>query len=126
MLVTFSCAVTSIIVRMLNGVCQIVVEKKKKESVGEHLLPMCKIVLSELKRFEGRVLSFIGAQNIIERMLPLDSDKEVLQILVHDPEKAEMFEGSQALAHFRNQLLQITNVNAHWEVSMKRYYMKLL
>ena len=103
---------------MLNGVCQIAVEKKKKETVGEHLLPVCKIVFSKLKRFEGRVSSFVDDQNIVGRLFPLDSDKEALQAINNDIEKIKSFEGSQVLALLRHQLLQITDLDEKWQVSV--------
>ena len=124
--VTFSCAVTGIIVRMQNDVCQIVVEKRKRDIVGEQLLPLCKIVFSELKLFEGSICSFAIAQKIPERLFPLDSDREVSHILTNDPEKARNFEGSQVLAHFRNQLRCITNVDDDLEVSTSDYFTNVL
>ena len=117
-LVTFSCAVTGIIVRTQNDVCQIVVEKKKKEIVGEQLLPLCNIVYSKLKPFTGNVCSFDDDHKIPERLLPLDSDKEVNEILSNDPDKAKTFEGTQALTHLRLLLKTITDLDNNVDVSI--------
>ena len=116
--VTFSCAVTGIAIRMQNDVCQIIVEKKKKEIVGEQLLPLCKIVFSKLKVFEGKVS--VISQRMPERLLPLDSDKEVNKAIGSDPEKAKNLVGAQASTHLRILMTHITDLDDDLEVSISQ------
>ena len=126
--VTFSCAAVGIVVRMKEGTCQIIVEKKKKETVGEQLLPPSKIVPSELKPFNGDTLSFTTTHDIPPRMFPLQSDKDECLLLQAKIDKWETPEEKAFLIHFRMILNGITRQinSSKWEVSENLYLVKSL
>ena len=117
----FSCAVVGIVVRMKDGTCQIVVEKKKKETVGEQLLTPSKIVPSELKPFEGDTLYFSTTHDIPLRMFPLQSERETCVAVKEKAGKCEMFEGRELLIHFRVIVMDIIRNLENWEVSTNYY-----
>ena len=124
--VTFASAVAGIVVRIQGGACQVVTGKKKGEIVGEQHLPLCKIVLSELTTYEESVRSFGVAQNIPLLLFPSDSDQEIFDTLDNEPDKTKLFEGAQALAHFRFVLKDLAMLDDDLEVSIQFYLKEML
>ena len=129
--VTFSCTVVGIVVRMKDDMCQIVVGKRKKEIVGEQLLPPSKIVPSELKPFKGDIQLFTTTHDIHLRMFPLQSDKDICVLASGKAGNCEMFEGRELWTHFRIMVMDITVMDItrprdNLEVSENLYFVKLL
>ena len=97
--------------------CRITIHKKKWNIVGQHILPLCKIVISKLKPFTEDMEAFLRATRVYALMFPLDSQDAVVDMVLENRQKAKHCVGDQNLTLFRDMLRTIL-LEQQWKVSI--------